>query len=320
MSQKIIVSVNELEDLANRLQKTADEINASAGKAVIAAKNLKNECDASAMMLIPSLSTCATHYNETMNRHVRTLRIAIESYQNIDKEIAKRAEDIETELLDSLVVVSVNYRKKYQDYLSKQISKETLDSRGLRQKYGHSGDQNLYTRNDIYDVGDNHYLKSNGKQVYGECTTVAAAQLVNNRLAYLGIDATYSVEDAWHAQNNSAPNDTETYYVADRGFDYVKESAPTTLDGYMELLSKHPEGITIGFPDKHTIVLSKFTVDENNNVHFWGIDGSGKDTGGQEVDLLSTWMCTGKYKNIGSYEDLLLNKNYINTIGYLDLG
>ena len=212
--------------------------------------------------------------------------------------------------------IDSDYRAKYNQYLNRQLDKEQLDKLGLNQKYGNSDvfKERLFDSSEVIRINGEKYY--NGTKLNGECTTVASAQLVNNRLAYDGINANYTVDQAWQAQGNGAPGSTEKYTVAGQSYSYVVDSnPPKTLDGYMNLLVNHPEGITIyrkGSDYNHAIVLSRFTLDDNGNPKFYAYDGCNFTK--KELELEKTWFSTKKFAGV-PVEDLL-TKEMI-SVGYL---
>lgn len=308
MAQKIIVSVSELADLAIRLKTTADEINNTANDAVKAAKELKKECDASAMMLIPSLSTSAKHYIESMYRQVRTLRIAIESYQGIDKEIAKKAEDIDTQLLDSLVVVSENYKAYMEKY--NKVTKTLLDK--LAEVKG-----SLQVHKDIYS-GELYTGSKRHADDPGECTTVVRTVALNRLGVLYGVDKVWTVTETWNAQGKGATpksknNSDYPYRIGDYKFtaDRVRANdinGQSNFDYLLSKISDHPEGVTYYSPyynkngnkiNDHAALISDIipTGDPNNPYIIYAYDGC--SNGGnrdliQNTKLFKDYIYPGK--------------------------
>ena len=118
MAHEILISIGELEGLSAQLQNTINCIDDTGNSAVKAAKALKNECDAFTMFLIPALSGCKDQYIEGSRKSVNTFNMAIDLYKGVDRELAKKSNDIDTGLLDTLVIVSNNY-KNYLDKYNK---------------------------------------------------------------------------------------------------------------------------------------------------------------------------------------------------------
>ena len=135
MVTKIRMSVSEAESLLQRLKNCSSKVKDSGNNAYNAALKIKNECDSSSMMTIPSLKTCADNFGASMDIVCNSLQVAIDSYKHVDSGLAKEAESINEELVNELEIYKCTNAKAQQIIADKnppsQIQIKECNSKGV---------------------------------------------------------------------------------------------------------------------------------------------------------------------------------------------
>ena len=340
MANEILVDIEEIQTLLNKMITCKDKTSTAGNDAKIAINGFRNEGVSSANSAYRAIVKADGALIRSLNSGISALNETIQRFKETEKSISKETNKIDSSQI-KVPSPSGNIRS---------TSDENTQSSSSVVPYASNSYEEVEKKLSLVEGSvqiQSKWYPPEGKTHIGRCETVSLATLVRRRMVYDGKNPDelgYSVskenyvsrnlfytgqnEDVYDNKipqavntildqnKNSVPNKNKVY----SGYT-LRESNARSTNEIVALLQSHPEGIQVAMnypkgsgPKQiyHKIVISDYTVKPDGSYQFYAYDGN---SGNARLPLEETaiwskkqngWEQTGK-----STESFFNNLEYV---------